>query len=1132
FCIFLLFKSQLCLSQHIPYFPQLNNSRDLKGKFPLQYQIKEIFPSDIILLKCPGPTYNHNNKEDTFKVNGTYDKDIVKGLLDESVIRWIKVFNSEKKLEKKITCGELILKENPLELIKWEINLKWNSLPNPLKTMKNYFVNSPLGASTRDCPSDGRLQFVKKKNGTVIQYENEETAIYHKGDLIYLFEKPKKLMIKVAPCQIFNAIQIIPTINIKTPSNMIKNLNHINILKIGKDIRRETFEVELIIKKEHSKHQQFYEYENVQITNLKFYSDGSIKKHSTPMISNKTITIKGYQLLRFEYICDECYVYVDQNYHITKDIFFGSTEKDYVETFSDIFNNKNKTFITPNCSLDQYTFGFLYKMVFANLEITVNDFLMKNMYKNNTFILSNSTIFFKNETYNGILQCIYSTPDNGTFTTKTVFKTIEDSSFNVTYQKKNTIQKRLSNSFLALIMGISALSICIFLCIIIILSRKHINEYIKLMILKKKYPNIQKFWLNTQKIKMSEYSNIVKEINNEVVNDELRGVKSIIIGEEFVNTFNESDYNDTLVNSQKKLVNKISAHYITSVSPSRTYILSEAPSSNNVSQFWEMIFEEKVQVIVAFVYNVVMNASEPFEIYWPTKKSTTYGKLTVINEGETDSFIKNVTTINFKIIKEGRNDIILRLFYVNDWKENTIPDNINNLAGLYEEVDKIAGNNPVLIHSSSINGPRTFLFVFFAGIVESLINDKIFYEPMKVIKKIKKQKHCSYISSIEYAYLIFSVVEYLANNKYILMNGLYFKYFEMFVNYAYNTMGKMKINDKYLNLFKFFISLDTNYINRLVDLSDKEGILTSEEIKIKCQRSTLLNEYEKQLPPPSRRMHGRRNHFPGQNCLDNNAINFNISTNIRNPFDKMSMANEMTFINSENMEKKFIMMPSPLEEMYDGFIELVYQNNVSVILVLDNYSEIYPKNWETYWPFDKYDYKYGDYIIKNIEKVTKLGNGFEVSYYDIIHSTDKNKPKVCFKLVHYVDWESDKYMPMNNIAFTGMRRYAVMESSKERPMIIHCKNGIDRTDTVAYVLYMMEKLSNQDEFDPIRDLKFLRQHRLNAVQNKQQFLTSLSALLHFNIPALKIYDKNIFNELKKILMEGVKLENIKNKKKR
>lgn len=94
--------------------------------------------------------------------------------------------------------------------------------------------------------------------------------------------------------------------------------------------------------------------------------------------------------------------------------------------------------------------------------------------------------------------------------------------------------------------------------------------------------------------------------------------------------------------------------------------------------------------------------------------------------------------------------------------------------------------------------------------------------------------------------------------------------------------------------------------------------------------------------------------------------------------------------------------------MYDGFIELVYQNNVSVILVLDNYSEIYPKNWETYWPFDKYDYKYGDYIIKNIEKVTKLGNGFEVSYYDIIHSTDKNKPKVCFKLVHYVDWESDK----------------------------------------------------------------------------------------------------------------------------
>ncbi|CEF59872.1 Protein-tyrosine phosphatase,receptor/non-receptor type domain and Protein-tyrosine/Dual specificity phosphatase domain and Protein-tyrosine phosphatase, catalytic domain-containing protein [Strongyloides ratti] len=1123
FSILLLFKSQLCLNQHKYYFSQLADYYDSLEKFPLQYQIEGSFPSDIILLKCPGPTYNHNNKEDTFKVNGTYDKDIVKGLPDESVIRWIKVFNSEKKLEKKITCGELILNKNPLELIKWEINLKWNSPPNPLKSINNYFVNSSLGASTIYCFSDRGLQFVKKKNGTVIQYENEKTAIYHKGDLIYLFEKLDKTLDKSEPCQIFRAIQFPPIIVIKNASFKIINLEHMNITKIEKYAKRETIDLKLFINKENITQQQFYEYENVLITDLKFYLNGSIKEHGKFEISNTTINIEDYKLFRVKYVCDECHNQGGINNIIIKDFYISPTEKDYIETFPDVYISKNHSLITPNCSLDQYTFGFLYKMAFEKLEITVNDFLIKNKNESNTFLLSNSTIFFKNETYNGTLQCIYSTPDNGTFTTKTVFITIRANKNSTSQQI--VLKKSKSEFYLAIIIPTSVLLLILIFFVFFFLVRKRLKKFKKGKIIKKKLLNVENFWKRTPILKMSDYSQMLS--NDDSAKCKERKVLGYTIGGEFVKVYYDDVYNDTLVNSQKKLVNKISAHYITSVSPSRTYILSEGPSSDNVSQFWEMIFEEKVRVIVAFVYNVVISASEPFEIYWPTKKSTKYGKLTVINEGETDSFIKNVTTINFKIIKEGGDKIIVTLFYANYWKENTIPDKINNLPDLYEEVNKIAGKKPVLVHSSSINGPRTFLFVFFAGIVESYINDQTFFEPIDVIRKIRQQKHGGYISAMEYVFLIFSVVEYMVKNQYLLNDYNYNRYSNFYYGYLSGIKERIKnIDGKYSNVLKFFIHLDENKLYWLVDMADKVGKLTNNELKIKCKRSILLTEYEKKIHVLSGKLNGLRNRFSGLHCLDKHAIDYTISTDVKHPFDKMSMANVITFTNSENEKKRFIMMPSPLEEMYDAFIGFIYTYNVSVVLALDNAKEIMPEKWKGYWPYcvDKIEYK--NFTISVASSWTQIENGFNVSYYDIVHTTDINYPKKCFKMVHFCEWPSKNSIPNKDIVFAGMRRYAVKECSKERPMIIHCKNGIGRTGTVAYSLYMMETLCGKNEFDPLHDLLILRKCRLDAVQTRQQFLMSLLALLHFIYPSLLEYDYNTFLQLKAYFLNAIDYENM------
>uniref|UniRef100_A0A0N5C255 Tyrosine-protein phosphatase domain-containing protein n=1 Tax=Strongyloides papillosus TaxID=174720 RepID=A0A0N5C255_STREA len=1067
--------------------------------------------TDLIILKCPGSDYG-NEEGGSFSINPDEEYKLLSSKTQEFV--WIYHLNGlSYKKEEEISCGKLKLNNTQNE-VNWTYKLTWLlnstiSIKQLNITFKKYIKN--------ECGNTGNYTIlIKNRNENIIQMSNNSLNSVYKDDLIYVFNQNTSINDYVIsePCVIYAPYHILPNIEIRSLKNQDVISKNEKFVIIKKEFKEEKFDINLVVP-DPKENKNFYSYEKVNITKLQFNEDGSLNEIGNKKLFNRSITVEGYTLLRIEYNCDYCINENGRNVSF-QNFYFGPMKKNHVEELPEIINNDSKSLIKPNCSTDKISFGFLHTIKFGQLEIKLAD--LKNIYNNKkyNFELSKNSVTFTNETYNGVLQCMYYTPDNGIYILQTTFKDYKNSNFNHTNNQRKII-------IVVITISIIIFLVTVIIITIILINKKKIKIYINKKKQRKIHSNIYKYWKKIQSLDFKEYANILKKeqyIPEDVVD---RIAKIAISGGQLTKDLSDCTNNDTLVKSQLVHPKKISANYVTSVSPSRKYILSEPPIKNMIPQFWEMIYEEKVRVIIAFGYNKHENYLESFEVYWPSKECT-YGNINIINYSEKETLTANSIVLNFYISKNDNIKVPVTIFYVNNWKENTIPENFQELVKLYEEVSYIAETSTVLVHSGNLNGSRTFLFAFFAGIVESFTNNKDFNEPMEVIKMIRNQKYGGFISTNEFVFLIFSIIQYFVDKKYLLESEDFSKYmekFNTFIHGKYDFTTKNAI--RYKNPLKFFVSLDFNNLNCLVNMTDKAGRLNEDEIKEKCKRTIKLNSYEKKYIKGSQREMSR-NRYPEINCLDEHAVDYNISTNLNNPFDTIAMSNDMIYTNGKNIKRRLIMMQAPMENMFNAYIDLLYKNNVAVIIAINNCEgKKDNEKFDRYWPINSEKMTYGNYVLGQTDKYVDFEKGIDVSYYFIYNSDNRSLPEVTFMLLRFKDWPDKKSIPSDHTILCDMKLYGLDEAN-DRPLVIHCNNGIGKTGTVAYALYMMDNLSEDREFNPIQDLIILRQHRLDAVQTRQQFLIALLAVAHYCFPDIYLYDKNAFNNIKKLFTDIIETE--------
>ncbi|XP_067119386.1 tyrosine-protein phosphatase non-receptor type 12-like [Centruroides vittatus] len=186
----------------------------------------------------------------------------------------------------------------------------------------------------------------------------------------------------------------------------------------------------------------------------------------------------------------------------------------------------------------------------------------------------------------------------------------------------------------------------------------------------------------------------------------------------------------------------INANYIKGASNSLEYIASQGPLPNTVVDFWRMIWECEVKVII-MACNERESGKQKCECYWSEEEKKSYGYVTVevlkIQYICPDFLVRTFKAINNNSNKER----IIYQFHYTTWPDHGVPVSVEPILQLIQLVRKFQASEavPILVHCSAGCG-RTGTICSIDYVWRLMKMGKLteFFNLYEIISKMRKQR--------------------------------------------------------------------------------------------------------------------------------------------------------------------------------------------------------------------------------------------------------------------------------------------------------------------------------------------------------------------------------------------------------
>ncbi|KAK7101801.1 hypothetical protein V1264_020126 [Littorina saxatilis] len=180
--------------------------------------------------------------------------------------------------------------------------------------------------------------------------------------------------------------------------------------------------------------------------------------------------------------------------------------------------------------------------------------------------------------------------------------------------------------------------------------------------------------------------------------------------------------------------------------------------------------------------------------------------------------------------------------------------------------------------------------------------------------------------------------------------------------------------------------------------------------------------------------------------------------------------------------KAYIAAQGPNKNTVPDFWRMVWQEQVTHVVMLTNLKEGKKKKCEQYWPPPGKKIRYGsfdvtgleaygraNYVMRTFEVATENGSVRRVTQY------------------HYTMWP-DHGIPTT----TGLVDFwrTVRTSHRQQPsspLVVHCSAGVGRTGTFIGLDILMDQLQQQQHVDICKVVNDMRNDRCNMIQAKSQY---------------------------------------------
>ncbi|KAK0418324.1 hypothetical protein QR680_013500 [Steinernema hermaphroditum] len=211
----------------------------------------------------------------------------------------------------------------------------------------------------------------------------------------------------------------------------------------------------------------------------------------------------------------------------------------------------------------------------------------------------------------------------------------------------------------------------------------------------------------------------------------------------------------------------IHANYVSSPRYRKRFICTQAPMETTTVDFWRMVVQEKVKIIIMLCDFFEENMSTS-AVYFPVEKGNTlqFDNFEIINQEINEINVEeehSLLTISVSVLhlKSAKGNQKVMHYFVRGWADRRV-FSPRLICRLLTEVR--SSDRPIVVHCSGGIG-RSGTLIAIEIILEKLIAGDVAIDTERVVQQIRRQRACAISTEAQYLFIHRTVLHYLDVKK-------------------------------------------------------------------------------------------------------------------------------------------------------------------------------------------------------------------------------------------------------------------------------------------------------------------------------------------------------------------------------